>query len=103
MSTATFKGVLLCDVLAAAGFDVKGMRSAVEDNVSGPTGAVEHVWMEGMDPPYDASIDIERACNPRKDVILAYEMNGVELPPEHGFPIKSVIPGMVLNACIALH
>ena len=29
------------------------------------------------------------------DVLLAYEMNGEELPPEHGFPLRAVVPGHV--------
>ena len=29
------------------------------------------------------------------DVLLAYEMNGEELPPEHGYPIRVVVPGHV--------
>ena len=27
------------------------------------------------------------------DVLLAYEVNGAPLPPEHGFPVRLVIPG----------
>ena len=29
----------------------------------------------------------------RRDVLLAYKMNGVELPPQHGFPVRAVVPG----------
>ena len=29
------------------------------------------------------------------DVLLAYEMNGAELPPDHGFPVRLVVPGWV--------
>lgn len=29
------------------------------------------------------------------DVLLAYEMNGAELPPDHGFPIRLVVPGWI--------
>jgi len=27
------------------------------------------------------------------DVLLAYELNGAPLPPEHGFPVRLVVPG----------
>ena len=29
------------------------------------------------------------------DVILAYEMNDEDLPPEHGYPLRAVVPGHV--------
>ena len=29
------------------------------------------------------------------DVLLAYEMNGEPLPPEHGHPLRAVVPGHV--------
>ena len=29
------------------------------------------------------------------DVLLAYEMNGEQLPPDHGFPVRLVVPGWV--------
>ena len=40
---------------------------------------------------YFSSIDIETAR--REDTILAYKMNGVTLPKEHGYPLRLVIPG----------
>lgn len=30
-----------------------------------------------------------------KDTILALEMNGVPLPPDHGFPVRVVVPGWI--------
>ena len=29
------------------------------------------------------------------DVLLAYEMNGEVLPPDHGFPVRLVVPGWI--------
>ena len=29
----------------------------------------------------------------RDEVLLAYEMNGAPLPPQHGFPLRLVVPG----------
>jgi DMSO/TMAO reductase YedYZ molybdopterin-dependent catalytic subunit len=42
------------------------------------------------------SIPIEKA----KDVLLAYQMNGVDLPPEHGFPVRAIVPGWYAMASI---
>ena len=45
--------------------------------------------------PYGASIPLDKALDPRCDVILAYEMNETTLPRDHGFPLRVVIPGVV--------
>ncbi len=37
------------------------------------------------------SLPLERAMHP--DTLMAYEMNGYSLPPEHGFPLRAVVPG----------
>jgi DMSO/TMAO reductase YedYZ molybdopterin-dependent catalytic subunit len=29
----------------------------------------------------------------QRDVLLAYRMNGADLPPNHGFPLRAVVPG----------
>ncbi len=62
-----------------------------------------HVVLEGADggmledpksPPgelkFARSIPLAKA---RADVLLAYKMNGRELPPEHGFPLRAIVPG----------
>ena len=35
-----------------------------------------------------------------RDVLLAYKINGVELPPEHGFPVRAIVPGWYAMASI---
>jgi DMSO/TMAO reductase YedYZ molybdopterin-dependent catalytic subunit len=42
------------------------------------------------------SIPIEKA----RDVLLAYKMNNVDLPPEHGFPVRAIVPGWYAVASI---
>src|SRR5213076_2781953 len=34
------------------------------------------------------------------DVLLAYKINGVDLPPEHGFPVRAIVPGWYAMASI---
>ena len=43
----------------------------------------------------DIAQDYERALAlpEADDAVLAYEMNGVPLPPQHGFPLRLVVPG----------
>src|SRR5947207_2688604 len=36
----------------------------------------------------------------RADVLLAYKMNGSELPPQHGFPLRAIVPGWYAMASI---
>ena len=75
ISTALWKGVSL--------------RSLIEEAQPRPT--VEDVVMVGADQ-YSDSITLDRAMH--YDVFLAYQMNGVPLAKEHGFPIRAVVPGL---------
>lgn len=85
ISTATWTGPSLRDILEYAGFK--------EENL-----AVMHVQFEGLDmnvtgDSYGASIPREKALD--RDVILATDMNGVPIPADHGFPVRVVVPGTV--------
>jgi len=40
---------------------------------------------------YARSLPLAKARQP--DVLLAYRMNGADLPPAHGFPVRAVVPG----------
>ncbi|CAG9861184.1 unnamed protein product [Phyllotreta striolata] len=87
IGTATWTGVPLRDVLISAGLK--------EDDDK-----FKHVQFEGGDSDvtgkmYGASIPIWRALDKRGDVLLAYEMNGVPIPRDHGFPIRVIVPGVV--------
>jgi DMSO/TMAO reductase YedYZ molybdopterin-dependent catalytic subunit len=61
-------------------------------------GAVE-VLFTGLDrgiegeeeQDYERSLALEDAM--RDEVLLAYAMNGERLPPQHGFPLRLVVPG----------
>ena len=81
-----WRGVPLSEVLERAG---------VRDD------AVD-VMPVGLDDPYVADgIDHGRVRRPLPvgkaldDVILAYEMNGEVLPPDHGYPVRLVVPGWI--------
>ena len=47
---------------------------------------------------YDVGIPLDRGL--MDGTILAYEMNGVALPTEHGFPLRAIVPGLygMMNA-----
>jgi sulfite oxidase len=40
---------------------------------------------------FGGSIDLEKAMSP--EVLLATRLNGDPLPPDHGFPVRAVVPG----------
>jgi len=45
----------------------------------------------GEEQWFQRSLSVEDALHP--DVILAYELNGAPLPPQHGFPLRLLVPG----------
>ena len=47
---------------------------------------------------YARSLPVEKAL--RSDVLLAYEMNGTQLPMAHGFPLRVVVPGWYAMASV---
>jgi DMSO/TMAO reductase YedYZ molybdopterin-dependent catalytic subunit len=49
-----------------------------------------YVGLETPDGEYYVGIDMKSMLHPQ--TILSYEMNGKELPPEHGAPLRLIIP-----------
>ncbi|KAF9171251.1 hypothetical protein BGX20_007907 [Mortierella sp. AD010] len=85
VSTAIWKGVLVRDILLnLCGGIKKGAK---------------YVCFEGSDKlpngKYGTSLALERVLNPMNDVMIAYEMNGSRLPPDHGYPVRLVVPGVI--------
>jgi len=85
IGNASWTGVRLRDVLKYIGFK--------------PDDRIHHVVFEGLDidasgVPYGSSIPIEKAYGEYGDVILAFEMNGQELPRDHGYPLRALVPGI---------
>jgi DMSO/TMAO reductase YedYZ molybdopterin-dependent catalytic subunit len=46
---------------------------------------------------FSRSVPLEKA---KRDVLLAYRMNDKDLPPEHGFPVRAIVPGWYAMASI---
>jgi sulfite oxidase len=96
MSTAKWGGVKLRDVLQDCGMDVDAIALGRER----PPNGIQHVQLEGYDHDetgytFGGSFPIEKAVDGLGEVILAYEMNGEELPRDHGYPVRLIIPGHV--------
>jgi DMSO/TMAO reductase YedYZ molybdopterin-dependent catalytic subunit len=83
VGTAEWTGVALLSVLEDAGMK----DGAVEVLFHGLDRGVE----SGTRQRYERSLAVTDAM--REEVLLAYAMNGQPLPPQHGFPLRLVVPG----------
>lgn len=83
VGTATWTGVPLAYLLGQAGVE----DAAVEVVFTGADSGIQG----GVRQQYARSLPIQEALRP--DVVLAYRMNGTELPPQHGYPLRLVVPG----------
>ena len=71
--------------------------------LAGAKSAARHVAFRGAalpsrDPQFIRSIPIDKAMN--ADTIVATEMNGLPLAPEHGYPARALVPGWIGSASI---
>ena len=83
VGTADWSGVRLKDVLADAGI--------AEDAVDVVFRGADHGVERGVEQDYERALSVQLAQGP--DVLLATGMNGQPLPPQHGFPVRLVVPG----------
>ena len=89
VSNAEWTGVRLSDVLARANVQDDAMEVILE---GADQGSVESPHPRTPGPiSYARSLPMAKANRP--EVILAYGMNGKDLPPEHGFPVRAVVAG----------
>jgi len=85
LSTAQWTGARLTDVLAYCGyhFDHPGVKCI---NFTGQDRSKRgQTFGSTIGPNY---------ALPHRDVILAYQMNGTDIPHIHGYPVRVVVPGV---------
>uniref|UniRef100_A0A804PN41 Nitrate reductase [NAD(P)H] n=1 Tax=Zea mays TaxID=4577 RepID=A0A804PN41_MAIZE len=90
ISTSVWRGARLRDVLRRCG-------------VMGAADGAANVCFEGAEDlpggggggKYGTSLRRGVAMDPARDVILAYMQNGEPLAPDHGFPVRVIVPGFI--------
>jgi len=85
-------GYKVRDLLRLCGVDVDGIALGQKPL---PT---KYLRMTGHDAdetgaPFGVSIPLEKAVDPFGDVLLATKLNGEPLTPDHGYPLRVLVPG----------
>jgi sulfane dehydrogenase subunit SoxC len=83
VGTMQWTGTPLAGLLREAGVDPRASDVVF-------TGS-DHGVERGVEQNYERGLSLDDAL--REEVLLAYECNGVPLPPQHGFPLRLLVPG----------
>jgi DMSO/TMAO reductase YedYZ molybdopterin-dependent catalytic subunit len=81
VGNARWAGVRLADVLKKAGVN-ETTREILFDGADAPIGSM---------PKFQRGIPVKKALD--ENTLLAFEMNGQPLAPQHGFPLRVIAPG----------
>ena len=88
VGTAEWTGVPLAALLERAGIDNNACEIVLE-------GADRGIAAEPPVPPgpisYARSLPLSKAL--QEEVLIAYQMNGRDLRPDHGYPVRAIVPG----------
>ena len=90
VGNSVWTGVRLCDLLAAVGI-TRASKEHRYVHFEGPLGELP----QGKTGSYGTSIDIGWALDRERDVLLAFKQNGELLLPDHGFPLRTLLPGCI--------
>ncbi|MFJ8538952.1 sulfite oxidase [Streptomyces sp. NPDC093591] len=85
VGTAEWTGVPLRLLLAETGVGA----DAVDVVFTGADHGVER----GVEQDYQRALPVDVATGSDPEVLVAYAMNGAPLPPQHGRPLRLVVPG----------
>ncbi|RPF38909.1 sulfite oxidase [Streptomyces sp. TLI_185] len=85
VGTAEWTGVPLRLLLAVAGVET----DAVDVVFTGADHGVER----GVEQDYQRSLPVDVATGTEPEVLVAYAMNGAPLLPQHGRPLRLIVPG----------
>ena len=93
VSTARWKGALLHEVLALARPAAAGVEVRFEGADHGPY-HLQPVLPETSrdDLVFERALPLTLAADPSAEILIAYEMNGQPLRPDHGAPFRVIVP-----------
>ncbi len=83
VGTARWRGTPLRALLAEAGVTDQAVELVFTGLDQGLEGGIEQAYQRSL----------SRMDAHRPEVLLAYEMNGAPLLPQHGFPLRLLVPG----------
>ena len=87
VGNAVWSGVPLAEVLQRAGVHADMHEVLL---IGSDQGEIESPPRPGGEIHYARSLPLAKALH---DVILAWHMNGEELTPAHGYPLRAIVPG----------
>lgn len=87
IGNTVYTGVLITDLLRGLGFNLEELKD-------------KHLVAESMDidvqgKAFSVSVPMSLVLDPLSEVMIAFEMNGQDIPIEHGYPLRLVVPGTV--------
>jgi sulfite oxidase len=88
LSNARFTGVPVRHLI----LEVMGLK---EEELKGKHLVAVSLDADFAGKHYEVSVPIERALDPRNEMILAYEQNGEAIPVMHGYPVRLICPGYI--------
>src|SRR5215213_9641844 len=93
VSTARWTGALLRDVLEQAQPAADGVEVRFEGADHGPYHLAPVLAETNRDDlAFVRSLALEHATDPAAEILIAYEMNGEPLGPDHGAPFRLIVP-----------
>ncbi|WBQ03725.1 sulfite oxidase [Kribbella sp. CA-293567] len=83
VGTAEWTGVPLAELLRSAGIG----KDAIDVVFTG----ADHGFERGVEQDFQRGLSLADALD--SGAIVAWEMNGAPLPPQHGYPLRLIVPG----------
>ncbi|HEX4167955.1 MAG TPA: sulfite oxidase [Bryobacteraceae bacterium] len=88
VGNAEWTGVPLAALLQRAGVEGDACEIVLE---GADRGAPKEPPVPPVPSSYARSLRMDKALQP--SVLIAYQMNGRDLTPDHGFPVRAIVPG----------
>eukprot|EP00820_Chromera_velia_P012344 Cvel_23198.t1-p1 / transcript=Cvel_23198.t1 / gene=Cvel_23198 / organism=Chromera_velia_CCMP2878 / gene_product=Nitrate reductase [NADPH], putative / transcript_product=Nitrate reductase [NADPH], putative / location=Cvel_scaffold2364:3064-9259(-) / protein_length=541 / sequence_SO=supercontig / SO=protein_coding / is_pseudo=false len=94
LGTVTYTGVLLADLL-----ELCGVKEEEGEHDEEKPFSERWVEFEGADTTrngaYGTGLPLSWCMDRRMEVLVAYSLNGDRLTPDHGFPFRIAVPGVI--------